>query len=142
RQKRRAKGAGDDHRRRAGRHWQTCRFHRSRRRAAAPAAPAGRMRLKLDITKRVPSAALSARVDLCNVAREIRGFPMNLPRIARNGVGRSSPLPASRHGICKTKYVGIPDESREYDNLEPGRRRPYYDAIDGPLFLRPKAAMS
>ena len=42
------------------------------------------MRLKLDIRKRVPSAALCARMDLYDVAREIRRFPMNLPRIARN----------------------------------------------------------
>jgi hypothetical protein len=52
------------------------------------------------------------------------------------------PPAAGRHGFCKTKYVGIPDESREYDNLEPGRRRPYYEGSMGPLFLRPKAATS
>jgi hypothetical protein len=39
---------------------------------------------------------------------------------------------------CKTKYVGIPDESREYDNLEPGRRRPYYEASMVRCFCAPK----
>jgi hypothetical protein len=37
-----------------------------------------------------------------------------------------------------TKYVGIPDESREYDNLEPARRRPYYEASMVRCFCAPK----
>src|SRR6202040_3447589 len=68
--------------------------------------------------------------DACNGAGEIRRFPTNLPRIVRIWVGRLSRRRRAGTGFAKqkTKYVGIPDESREYDNLEPGRRRPYYEA--------------
>jgi hypothetical protein len=61
-------------------------------------------------------------------------FAPNCPHLSRS----IEPPPAGRHGFCKTKYAGIPDESREYDNLESGRRRPYYEASMVRCFCAPK----